>query len=399
MASPAGPTTWFLSPERADPALLAEQVARAACNPVVDALLHDWPGAVAVLNAQRQLVALNDTYLAAIGVVDPAAALGLRPGEAIGCDRARDTPGGCGTGRSCPGCGAAISIVTALRHGRPREMDCVLTVARGGEPLEVAFRVRASPLDLPSGRLVVLCLADVSAERRRLALGRAFLHDLANVASGLSGTVAWLREAPASERPGAIGEVEALAGRLAREIQLQRLLDAAETGTPRLQAEPVDVALLAGQLKGLFLHHPAAAGRRFLLDVPVDGLALETDPVLLHRVLCNMLVNAFEASAPGDPVRFAAEPVDGQVVFSVWNAGTIPEQAARRIFQRYFSTKEGAGRGQGTFVMKLFGERTLGGRVAFTSLPGRGTTFTLSLPRRPPPAEAGRPGGPGDAEA
>ena len=387
MPSLTGPTTWFLSPERADPALLARQIAEAACNPVVDAVLRGWPGAVAVLNGQRQVVALNDSALRALGLPDAAAALGLRPGEAVGCDRAWDQPGGCGTGRSCPGCGAAISIVSALRHGRPREMDCVLTVARDGEPVEVAFRVRASPLELGAERMVVLCLADVSAERRRADLERAFLHDMANLASGLSGAVAWLGEAPAAEVPGAVAELELVSGRLSRGIEIQRALDAAQAGRLRPRAEPVAVELLAGQLKALFLHHPVAAGRRLLVDLPAGGLALETDPVLLHRVLANMLTNAFEASGAGDAVRFAVEAVDGQVLFSVWNPGTIPEQAARRIFQRYFSTRPGPERGQGTFVMKLFGERVLGGQVAFTSLPGRGTTFTLSLPRRRP-AEA-----------
>jgi signal transduction histidine kinase len=393
MASPTGPTTWFLSPERADPALLAQQIELAACNPVIDAVLRSWPGAVAVLNGHRQLVALNDTYLKAIGVQDAASALGLRPGEAIGCDRAWDQPGGCGTGRSCPGCGAAISIVSALRQGRPKEMDCVLTLTRGDGPVEVAFRVQASPLDLHGERMVVLCLADVSAERRHAALERAFLHDMANLASGLSGTVAWALQAPASELPEALCDLDAVSGRLSREIEIQRALDAAQAGVPRLRAESVQVELLAGQLKAVFLHHPVAAGRRLLLDLPAGGLAVETDPVLLHRVLANMLCNAFEASAAGDAVRFAAEAVDGQVLFSVWNAGTIPEQASRRIFQRYFSTKAGAGRGQGTFVMKLFGERVLGGQVAFTSLPGRGTTFTLSLPRVRP--AAGSPAGDG----
>jgi len=388
MASLTGPTTWFLSSERAEPALLAEQVARAACNPVVDAVVQSWPGAVGILNGHRQLVALNDSYLKAIGLQDAASALGLRPGEAIGCDRAWDQPGGCGTGRSCPGCGAAIAIVSALHQGRPKEMDCVLTVTRGAAPSELAFRVRASPLELSGERYVVLCLADVSAERRQAALEQAFLHDLANLASGLSGTVAWLHQAPATELPEALCDLDAVSARLSREIQIQQALDAAQAGLPQLQVEPVKVELLAGQLKAVFLHHPVAAGRRLLLDLPAGGLALETDPVLLHRVLANMLCNAFEASAPGDTVRFAVEPVDGQVLFSVWNAGTIPEQAARRVFQRYFSTKAGAGRGQGTFVMKLFGERVLGGQVAFTSLPGRGTTFTLSLPRVRPAAGA-----------
>jgi signal transduction histidine kinase len=75
-----------------------------------------------------------------------------------------------------------------------------------------------------------------------------------------------------------------------------------------------------------------------------------------------------------------------QVTFRVWNPGAIAASIAPRIFQRYFSTKPGSGRGQGTFIMKLLGERVLGGDVGFTSSATGGTTFSLRLPRRPPPA-------------
>ncbi len=53
---------------------------------------------------------------------------------------------------------------------------------------------------------------------------------------------------------------------------------------------------------------------------------------------------------------------------------------ARRIFQRNFSTKAEAGRGIGTFSMKLLGEEVLGGKVSFTSTENDGTVFVLSHP-------------------
>jgi hypothetical protein len=70
----------------------------------------------------------------------------------------------------------------------------------------------------------------------------------------------------------------------------------------------------------------------------------------------------------------------GQVAFSVWNAGTIPASIVPRVFQRYFSTKDGFGRGQGTWAMKLLGETHLGGRVDFTSSEPDGTVFRITLP-------------------
>ena len=61
--------------------------------------------------------------------------------------------------------------------------------------------------------------------------------------------------------------------------------------------------------------------------------------------------------------------------------GVMPEDTQMQVFQRSFSTKAASGRGIGTHSMKLFGERYLGGKVAFTSRESEGTTFTLTLPK------------------
>jgi sensor histidine kinase regulating citrate/malate metabolism len=55
----------------------------------------------------------------------------------------------------------------------------------------------------------------------------------------------------------------------------------------------------------------------------------------------------------------------------------LPE-IANRIFQRNFSTKAQAGRGVGTYSMKLFGEKILGGKVSFTSSREDGTVFKFT---------------------
>jgi sensor histidine kinase regulating citrate/malate metabolism len=63
----------------------------------------------------------------------------------------------------------------------------------------------------------------------------------------------------------------------------------------------------------------------------------------------------------------------------VWNKATMPDEIKLRVFQRHFSTKAGAGRGLGTYSMKIFGEQYLGGDVSFTSTENDGTVFSLTL--------------------
>ena len=66
-------------------------------------------------------------------------------------------------------------------------------------------------------------------------------------------------------------------------------------------------------------------------------------------------------------------------VFSVHNQNAMPRNVQVQLFQRSFSTKEGNGRGLGTYSVKLLTEQYLHGEVAFTSSEDNGTTFTITL--------------------
>ncbi len=106
--------THFASPEKAAPAELQYQIKTAGQNPVIAGLLHAVSGLVAVLNHQRQIVAINEEMLAAMEFDDPQDVLGLRLGEAIGCLHAYDMPDGCAASEFCSTCGAAIAIERSM---------------------------------------------------------------------------------------------------------------------------------------------------------------------------------------------------------------------------------------------------------------------------------------------
>ena len=113
--------------------------------------------------------------------------------------------------------------------------------------------------------------------------------------------------------------------------------------------------------------------------------------MLLRRVLGNMLKNALEATPPGKAVSLSCSSDQGTVTFSVHNPKPMPRDVQLQIFQRSFSTK-GSGRGIGTYSMKLFTERYLGGTVHFTVSEEEGTTFRVSLPRDGQTASEASPG-------
>ena len=108
--------------------------------------------------------------------------------------------------------------------------------------------------------------------------------------------------------------------------------------------------------------------------------SFKTDVSLLLRILCNMLINACEATEKKGRIKLWLEKRENALTFSVWNAKMIEEDVQERIFTRNFSTKSETGRGIGTFSMKLFGEKILGGKMQFSSNASDGTIFSLTLP-------------------
>ena len=373
--------TAYLPAERTAAAALADEISRASRSPLLTALLEATGSAAAVVDRNRQLVAVNTEYLRLAGVKDPGEALGLRPGEAVRCDHHADSADGCGTGPACPSCGLAVAILIASQRGRANERTCSLARGRNGDRADLQLRVRATPVTVEGEDFVLLALRDVTSEHRREALARAFLHDLANVATGLQSASSCL-EGPDSD-PSAAEDVRTIAEYLVREVQVQRALECDDLTRLSALMKPLRIGEILRTLRRAVERHPAAAGRRVDVAPASAAPVVTSDATLLQHVLLNMAINALEATPRGDPIRIATGQRGDEFVFRVWNSGAIPAAVLPRIFQRHFSTKSGPGRGQGTYAMKLFGEQLLGGAVSFSSSAPEGTCFEIALPLSP----------------
>ncbi|MGQ9642378.1 MAG: ATP-binding protein, partial [Ignavibacterium sp.] len=100
---------------------------------------------------------------------------------------------------------------------------------------------------------------------------------------------------------------------------------------------------------------------------------------LLVRSIGNLIKNAFEAIKENQEVKLFTEVTDDEISFVVWNEGVIPEAIQLQIFHRSFSTKAQNGRGIGTYSVKLFVEKYLGGKVSLISNPELQTKFIITL--------------------
>lgn len=368
-------TTWYAPAERAphaDLLLLAQRFL--GISPYLRAILDAVPDILMALNPERQIVFANRSLLN-FACCREDDLLGLRPGEALGCAHAFDRPAGCGTTEFCVTCGATQAILNSA-CGLPDVQECRITRCENGEALD--FRVWSTPLTIEGDRFTLLTLSDISEEKRRRALERIFFHDVLNTVTAMKAASDLLARRTNGDTGDLPQIMRALVERLIDEIAAQRQLTDAENKELAANPTPINVPALLADLAREFAYHRLAEERTIQV-APAGNVSIVSDPVILRRVLVNMLKNALEASRPGETVTLGYRPDADEIEFWVHNPGAMPRPVQLQVFQRSFSTK-GTGRGLGTYSIKLLGERYLGGRVGFTSSPEAGTTFTIRLP-------------------
>lgn len=378
---PKNAATFFAPAQRADKAQVRELYGFVLHNPLFQAIIESIDGYLMILNEQRQVLAMNPALLAKLGVDSVEPLLGDRPGEILECIHAPQGPGGCGTSKACSTCGAVLAILASQEEGRPHSGECMITVRRDQTIASYDFRVRATPISLGANKFTVVVFNDISGEKRRQTLERVFYHDLLNTVGGLEGWSSLIVRYQEMDPREAAERILDLSQRLRQEIEDQRRLTLAEENQLEVRKEHVLVDHVLDLLRGVFHANDAARDRNLVVEPASLKDEIVTDVGLLERILINMVKNALEATEPGQTVRvwFERRP-DGSPVFSVNNPGEIPEPVALHIFQRSFSTKPERGRGIGTYSMKLFGERYLGGKVEFSTDAASGTTFRIELP-------------------
>src|SRR5215472_3344601 len=228
------------------------------------------------------------------------------------------------------------------------------------------------------GQFTVFAVRDITDEKRRAVLERVFFNEVLEIAAGLKGVLEPLREATLAEAEEIGGTATDLSGELLEEIRSYRDLISAERGELRVNFGEINAQSLLIRLCDGFARHSNAFGKT-IAPPTVDGPAMiQSDQVLLSRVLGHLIKNALEASAVGETVRVAFEN-KGVPTFLVRNPSYMSEKVQLQIFQRSFSTKADVGRGIGTYSVKLLTERYLGGSVGFSSSRHEGTVFTVSL--------------------
>jgi signal transduction histidine kinase len=372
--SSQGPATGLLG--RLDSSKVLAQVRLLAADPLGAAVLGVVDGAAAVVNEQRQILAVNAAMLAVLRLKDDAGCRGLRFGDAVACVNAAKGPGGCETSRACHHCGAMKAILGSLEQGETQTGECLLSMNEGGRWEAREFAVRSLPLQVGAFNWSLVTLRDLGDQKRREILERQFIHDMALACQELQGWVGLLQGTGAEATQVAEHVLERWGRRMVKAEAHRQLLEA-ELG----ELVPVLHTLGPGPLLDQVARAigDQADARLLRLPLPPDPPLLHTDPAILVGILCEMVANALEAMPPGGQAQIGFGLRPGPTFF-VRNPGCLPPEVADCIFQRSFSTREAKGRGLGTYRMKVLGETILGGKVGFSTSWEQGTEFFIELP-------------------
>jgi signal transduction histidine kinase len=189
--------------------------------------------------------------------------------------------------------------------------------------------------------------------------------------------------------------------------RVNELLDIArvESTSVELFREDVRLADVVGDLRLTMAALARRAGLDLLLDIPESLPPVNADAARLREVVLNLVSNAVKYTPASGTVTVRASSVNGHVSVTVTDTGRgIPATATERIFEPFYridgAGSEGAEPSTGlglAIVQRLV--RAHGGDVTCRSEPGRGSTFTFTLPSADSvvsaPADAGRTAGVG----
>ncbi len=337
-----------------------------------------FPLPLIVLNAHRQIVFSNKSFLDVLGIAELGGFLAHRPGEAMGCVYADVEENGCGTSENCRECGALRAILESMAQKVQTTHDCQMLMKNSGGSSAKDLRVFVSPWEVEGNTYYVLTINDIGDEKRRKILERIFFHDLLNSAGGAKGLADILVDEVPEDAKEIVNLVRASLFGLVEEIQKQKQLLALENC--EYVASPITLNALEvlGSVAAGYRAHPVALEKDILVDQASTAATVKADYALLNRVVVNMLVNALEATPQGGTVSLGVRTEGEEAVFWVHNDKVMSDRVRLQVFKRSFSTK-GEGRGLGTYSIKLLTENFLGGQAGFTSAEPEGTTFWVKL--------------------
>ena len=338
-------------------------------------LFTSVPCFICVLGREHQILEANELYREEFGATDRSLCYEVCKGRTS----------------KCPEC----LVDQTFEDGQVYSSEETL-ITRDGQRISAVVYTR--PIYDDDGKIasvmeVFTDITEIKKLQRQLALmGRAvagMAHRVKNILMGLEGGIFVVNEGLAAENQQGISEGWEM---VERNVQLvsrivKDLLYCAKERTPNFQPDvcPQEVVL---EVQELFSDRLANESIKLENELEEPFHTGNFDADGLHNLLCNLVANAVDACRfdPADDkdghtiTLRCRKNGDGSTLLQVTDNGPgISEEVNAKVFEDFFSTKGSEGTGIGLLVVQKVAEDH-GGNVTFTSKPGEGTTFTVTIP-------------------
>jgi two-component system, OmpR family, phosphate regulon sensor histidine kinase PhoR len=342
--------------------------------------------AAASANHSRMLAALNSSADAVIALDehDAIAFANVAAGHLL------SHPGQDMVGKPLAWIMPDAQVVEALRSSRERAQPEILVAER---PNRRFLQVFVTSITDGGEWTSLLVLHDVSDVRRAEQVRRDFVanvsHELRTPLAALKSVIDTLREGPIEDRETADGFLARADGELARlVVMVEELLQLSriESGELALAFQELRID---GVIKTAVERLRPEADRQGLtitVNIASSTPPLRADRDLLERALVNLIHNSVKFTPHGGTIEVSARTQDGVVTVEVCDTGEgIDPADLPRVFERFYKAdraRRAGGTGLGLAIVKHTAEAH-GGTVKAESEPGRGSTFSLTIPIHP----------------
>ena len=330
-------------------------------------------GVTDVLAAMDDPAVVVDASSTVLAASPPAELFGLRVGSVLPSDELR-------------------MMARDARNSR-RQVTQNLRLQRGAAPAEP--RLVAARATIVSPRLSLIVVRDITERERLAEMRRDFVANTSHELKTPVGAVTLLAEAieSAADDPQ---QVRAFTARLSAEASRLGQLTSRIMSLSRLQAsdelnEVRDVSIDEVVTSAIEAHAiQADSAQVSIVRGGERGLYVRGDAQVLTEALGNLVANAIAYSPQGSSVGVGIRAEEGVVEVAVTDRGIgIDEDDQQRVFERFYRADQArsrrtGGTGLGLSIVKHAVQRH-GGEVRLWSKPGRGSTFTIRLPRSTPP--------------
>jgi len=284
----------------------------------------------------------------------------------------------------------ALRRTLRLGNGVNTHFAFLFRLRTSDDPVRVAYSVSAltSRGKTPDG--AVIAIHDVTPEletiEARDALMLAASHELKTPLTTLKGLSELLLDFELSEaqRRELIQDLHGQADRMERLIGDILAVSHIDSGRVSVDFSRVDVAPVVKHVCEEV--RPMLKGRTLTCRVPEELPPAFGEARKLHQILVNLLTNAIKYSEPGTRIKLSVRGEQSVVRFEVSDQGVgIRKEHLPRLFEKFYraddpAVRRASGTGLGLYIVRNL-VTMLGGQVQVRSEHGKGSVFTVTVPR------------------